>query len=161
MTGERGPRGDHGQHGDEGPIGHVGEQGEQGIAGGPGERGPAGDPGRRGRVGPRGPSLWLPYVVMGAAVIAMLWAFHVQNIHQQNAVARSTLQNCRQIEVIKDQIRGTVHASILRLPTIAYYRQHPAELHQAVLDAQRSVARFAPVNCARLPSVRSATPSAR
>ena len=156
MSGERGPKGDHGQHGDAGDTGDAGVQGERGATGYSGERGKTGDTGATGR---RGPSQWLPYIFMGVAVLAAFWAFHEQNVSQQRAVARTTRQNCQQIELVKGQIRGTVRASVKRLPTIAYYRKRPAELRQAIRDAEASVARFAPVNCQKLPAVRSATPA--
>ena len=175
--GERGAKGDHGQHGDTGDAGDTGQVGDRGIQGerGPigvlgdtGERGPRGDVGSTGSAGSagaagergmRGSTNWLMLGLIFAACAGGFWAFQNQNASQQRAVARTTRQNCQQIELVKGQIRGTVQASVKRLPTISYYRKRPAELKQAISDAEASVARFAPVDCRRLPAVRSATPS--
>lgn len=168
--GERGMKGDHGQHGDTGDTGITGlhgvqgERGDTGGLGNTGERGPTGDPGatgltgQTGLTGARGPSQRLPYVLLGLFVIGVLAWSGYRDREQQEAVAKTVRQNCEQIELVKSQIRGTVESSIARLPTIAYYRQHPGELEQAVRDAQRSVERFAAVDCRSLPAVRSVTP---
>jgi hypothetical protein len=70
--------------------------------------------------------------------------------------ARTALQNCQQIELIKTQIRASVTASQQRLPTIAYYRTHPRELRQALKDSRASITRFHAVDCYQLPAVRAA-----
>jgi hypothetical protein len=66
---------------------------------------------------------------------------------QQRATVETSFSNCQQIEVIKAQIRGTVQDSQKRLPTIDYYRTHPAELRQAIKDSNRSIARFKQIDC--------------
>jgi hypothetical protein len=68
----------------------------------------------------------------------------------------TALTNCRGIEDLKAQIFDTATSQITRLPTIAYYREHPGELKAALADAQKTANRFAPNDCYALPAVRSA-----
>lgn len=102
---------------------------------------------------------WL--VVVVAALVALVflaanawWLVRVQSQgrHEQAVTA---LENCTQIEVIKEQIRGSVRESIARLPTIEYYQTRPKELEEAIEAALGSVARFAPADCYASPGVRS------
>jgi len=81
-----------------------------------------------------------------------LYVVGVRDRHE--AEARSALRNCQQIEIIKTEIRGTVQASLKRLPTIAYYKTHPDELNQALREARDSIRRFRENDCYRLPVVR-------
>lgn len=164
---ERGPKGDHGQHGDKGTAGVKGDTGvpgapgapgTPGAAGGVGERGrqgDTGDEGERGREGRRGRSNWQAYVMMGLAMIAALTVFLLLDEKRQNDAAKTALSNCQQIEVVKEQIRGTVSESLGRLPTLAYYKRNPGELQDALNSARASVERFKPIDCYSLPAVAS------
>lgn len=62
----------------------------------------------------------------------------------------ASYSNCRQIEVIKAQIRGTVKDSQDRLPTLAYYKAHHAELRTALNDSKKSLRRFERIDCKSL-----------
>lgn len=94
-----------------------------------------------------------------AAVVSVLflagnvwWLVSITTANQE-AQARTSLENCQQIEVIKAQIRATVRESVARLPTIDYYRKHPEELEASIKASLGSVARFAPRDCYKQPAV--------
>lgn len=112
---------------------------------------------------------WLTRAELAALVVAVCFFgvaagvfFHEASARsaaqheRQRASAASALDNCQQIEAIKAQIRGTVEASLLRLPKVDYYEDHPDELAQAEKDARASVARFGEEDCYDLPVVRLA-----
>jgi ribosomal protein L18 len=55
--------------------------------------------------------------------------------------------NCQQIEDLKTQVRISIDNSSRRLPKIAYYRQHPKELKEALKENNSLVQRFAATTC--------------
>lgn len=101
---------------------------------------------------------WLVIVAATLAALVFLagniwWLVNVQS-DGRRAQAESSLSNCKQIEAIKDQIRGTLQESVARLPKLGYYKEHPEELGEALENSVDAVARFAPNDCYNLPGVR-------
>lgn len=91
-----------------------------------------------------------------ALSIAAAGAFGLVNVrkHQDIQNARSSLYNCKQIELIKDRIRTAVKQSIVDLPTTEYYMNHSKELATALANANATLKSFAPFNCYELPAVK-------
>lgn len=54
---------------------------------------------------------------------------------------------CEEVEKVKAQIHMTVERSNKTLPTIVYFREHPAELKQALEQNQKTLKTFAPDSC--------------
>jgi hypothetical protein len=101
----------------------------------------------------------LPLAIVGASallVMVVLFLYIHQGTVDAKRQARTAVENCQEIELIKGQIRNTVKESVKRLPRISYYRHHPDELKQAVADARVSVARFDKHNCYDLPAAKNA-----
>lgn len=116
-AGERGQRGDHGQHGDEGAEGRAGEKGEvgrtgetgqvgrTGETGHTGQAGRPGDVGEPGKTGRRGRSNWQAYLMMGAAMLAALVVFLLQDTRRQADTDRAVRANDAAIEAIEREGR--------------------------------------------------------
>ena len=58
-----------------------------------------------------------------------------------------TTAACQQVNVLRIAIVESLHRSEATLPTLAYYRQHPAELAQQERLIVGELSRFHPVRC--------------
>ena len=56
-------------------------------------------------------------------------------------------QNCRQIELLKTSVRQSLVRGRQSLPTIAYYRHHPAELQRQLRLIDHELGLFARRKC--------------
>jgi len=61
----------------------------------------------------------------------------------------STTQHatCTQVQALKAQIVTTVTRSLNTLPSITYYRGHPAELAAQLAQAHKTIREFQPSDC--------------
>lgn len=112
----------------------------------------------------------LAFSIVGASVMVALLATSERNLRHERALrarsamrdqaarrvafAESTLLNCQQIELVKGALRITIQAGLKEVP--AYYRGRPDELRRARERLRVSVARFAPIDCYKLPAVTAA-----
>lgn len=100
--------------------------------------------------------VWLCLAVAVSIATIGILSFASAARDRRYAEGASVLNNCLQIENIKNQIRDTVEASIVRIDEIQYYKDHPVERARAIEDVEASVRRFAPNDCYILPVVKSA-----
>lgn len=70
--------------------------------------------------------------------------------------AQSVLFNCRAIEDVKTELRGSLVDSLRQLPRVAYYKNNPNELSAAIRNTKATIERFSAFDCFSLPTVRSA-----
>jgi hypothetical protein len=75
------------------------------------------------------------------AVLALTLCFVVLRL---SSVDKST---CSQVQAIKGQIEVSLHRSLLSIPTIAYYKNHPEELAKAVKQINGQIELFKPQDC--------------
>jgi type II secretory pathway pseudopilin PulG len=94
-------------------------------------------------------------VVVVVVIVVVLLAFSSARLgrRQDYQSAQSALRNCLVIEQLKRQIYETALSSERRLPTLAYYQEHPRELPGALKEAKQTVERFSPSDCYQLPEV--------
>lgn len=101
--------------------------------------------------------------VICALLITGALVMSTANMRQGNATLRAQQRtdNCLQIEVVKDEIRKILERSLETIPTIDYYKTHPAERQKAIADTEFSIARFVPVDCSKTISPVGATIEAK
>ena len=73
--------------------------------------------------------------ILGLAVLNGLWTL------------RSTTNNCQRIAQLELVIQGQIRRSLKTLPTLAYYREHPAELRYQLRLAHDELRAFTPSAC--------------
>jgi len=56
-------------------------------------------------------------------------------------------ETCKQVEMVKDQIRATLERGLKSLPTIDYYRTRPEELKRAIESNRRALDAFKRRKC--------------
>lgn len=114
--------------------------------------------------------LWLMVAALAASAVLLVVSFSYfisytedRQVNQtdrlsltMNEAGRSVLANCQQIEAVKEQLRAVLKQSLDRLPTIAYYKNRPDELADAVAQTEQSILRFWPRDCYQLPAVKAA-----
>lgn len=57
--------------------------------------------------------------------------------------------NCVQIEKMKSYVLGAIDRGRTTLPTLAYYKTHPAELRSAIHELVQEQSDFKPSDCGR------------
>jgi len=78
---------------------------------------------------------------VGAVILFLLLTAAGFVVRQNDLHGKATTKElCVEIEKVKAEIRYTIQRSIKSLPTVGYYKSHPAELKSA-LEANRQILR--------------------
>lgn len=59
----------------------------------------------------------------------------------------NSITNCHRIEFLNKQIRETIVRGNKTLPTLGYYKAHPAELRNALRQNEIALEKFQPIQC--------------
>jgi hypothetical protein len=82
-------------------------------------------------------------LIIGVLVIFGLWAHRDSNADAKREF--DTRQEfCVEVEEVRTFARDAANRSLESLPTISYYKSHPAELNTAIRNLEQQIAYFSP-----------------
>lgn len=82
-------------------------------------------------------------------IVGLIVAGTIEWFDRRDDVRQARQDFCREVEAIRAYARAAASRSIESLPTIDYYRSHPAELDAALDRLRDQQARFSPpLDCA-------------
>lgn len=89
-----------------------------------------------------------PSSVFKVAASILVVVFAMATLVLVIAVRGSDIRHfCEQIEVVKGYNRGAIERGLKTLPTVAYYKQHPAELKAQVAELNHLKFQFKKEKC--------------
>ena len=95
----------------------------------------------RGFIERHGVGRWAFNLTLILAAFSLLYGFNAGSA-KDNRQTRKDF--CVELEQVRTYARDAATRALSTLPTLTYYRSHPAELERALADVQRQVDFFSP-----------------
>ena len=91
-------------------------------------------------MGNRAALAWLILVFLNIAALGLA-VFTISRLSDANK------DTCIQVQALKEQIVASLERSKKALPTIRYYKDHPAERRASLYNIYHEIHRFQPTSC--------------